>query len=130
MATPAYPNSSGPNLNLNLENVGGAIESWVRRLATKTVHTAQDRQQAARVSVGTPGRGAGGIGDLIEMTDEFEIGGADDEEEEERGRSGSNPTISVDRPNSTATSYFDGAAMRGRGTAGVSSKGGKSGKDE
>ncbi|KAF2164327.1 carbohydrate-binding module family 50 protein [Zasmidium cellare ATCC 36951] len=130
MATPAYPNSSGPNLNLNLENVGGAIESWVRRIATKSVSTPQDRYQAARVSVGTPGRGAGGIGDLIEMTDEFEIGGADDDEEEERGRSGSNPNVSADRPTSTATSYFDGAAVRGRGMPGNGAKAGKSGKSD
>lgn len=129
VATPAYPNANGPNLNLNLENVGGAIESWVRRLATKAVHTPQDRQRAARASVGTPGKGAGGVGDLIEMTDEFEIGGADDEDDEDRGRPDSNPIIPVDQPNSTATSYFDGATvMRGRGTSGVSSKAVKSGK--
>lgn len=77
----AYPNSSagsagGPS-NLNLEHMGGAIESWVRRLASKATAPAADRQKAARASVGASGKGAGGIGDLIEMTDEFEIG--DDE---------------------------------------------------
>lgn len=106
--TPAYPHSSGGSMNL--ENVGGAIESWVRRLATKTVGT--DRHQAARASVGTPGKGGGGIGDLIEMTDEFEIGG--DEDELGRGRQGSVPDI---MPGTTATSYFDGA-VRERGKSG------------
>lgn len=102
--TPAYPHSSGGSMNL--ENVGGAIESWVRRLATKSVST--DRHQAARASVGTPGRGAGGIGDLIEMTDEFEIGG-DEEEELGRGRQSS-------VPGTTATSYLDGGVReRGKG---------------
>ncbi|EME43894.1 hypothetical protein DOTSEDRAFT_171801 [Dothistroma septosporum NZE10] len=110
-ATPAYPN--GPRLNLNLENVGGAIESWVRRLATKPMHTPSDRRQAARASVGTPGKGAGGIGDLIEMTDEFEIGSDDDDGH--RGREGSLAQVSTA---STATSYFDGASARGRGKSG------------
>jgi hypothetical protein len=104
--TPAYPHSSSGG-SMNLENVGGAIESWVRRLATKTVST--DRQQAARASVGTPGRGAGGIGDLIEMTDEFEIGG-DEDDELGRGRQGS-------VPGTTATSYLDGS-VRERGKSG------------
>lgn len=70
------PNFGKP---LNLENVGGQIESWMRRMATKATQST-DRQHAARASVGAPGRGAGGIGDLIEMTDEFEIG--DDEQDE------------------------------------------------
>jgi len=75
------------NMNVNLENVGGAIEGWMRRVAAKAKDAMDpaERRTAARASVGTPGRGARGIGDLIEMTDEFEIG--DDEVEEgERGR--------------------------------------------
>lgn len=108
--TPAYPHSSGGSMNL--ENVGGAIESWVRRLATKGVST--DRQHAARASVGTPGKGAGGIGDLIEMTDEFEIGG-DEDDELRRGRQGSAPNVGIQ--GTTATSYFDGA-IRERGKSG------------
>ncbi|KAF7198429.1 hypothetical protein HII31_00168 [Pseudocercospora fuligena] len=119
--TPAYPHGNGGGMNL--ENVGGAIESWVRRLATKAAHTPTGRVTAARASVGTPGRGAGGIGDLIEMTDEFEIG--NDEEEEERGRQGSGQAASELRPGTTATSYFDGAIARSR-----SAKAGKSWKDD
>lgn len=47
-----------------IENVGGAIEGWVRKLATKA---------AARVQSPAPG-GRSGIGDLIELTDAFEPG--------------------------------------------------------
>lgn len=116
--TPAFPHSSGGNVNL--ENLGGAIESWVRRLATRSVHTPQDSQQAARVSVGTPSKGAGGVGDLIEMTDEFEIGIDEEDELEDRGR----PLPSAG-PSSTATSYFDGGVARGRGSNGAKGKSGK-----
>jgi LysM repeat protein len=88
-ATPNY----APNLNagMGIEGVGGAIEHWMRRVATKAKDATQptDRSaRAARASVGAPGRGAGGVGDLIEMTDEFEIGG-DEDGEDERGRQGS-----------------------------------------
>ncbi len=50
-----------------LENVGGAIEGWVRKLASK----------AANVIEGPPVRGQTEGGDLIELSDAFEIG--DDE---------------------------------------------------
>ena len=50
-----------------LENVGGVIEGWVRKLATKA---------AARVQSPGP-RGTPAVGDLIELTDSFEIGGGD-----------------------------------------------------
>ncbi|CZT19600.1 uncharacterized protein RCC_05451 [Ramularia collo-cygni] len=108
--TPAYPHSSSGS-SMNLENVGGAIESWVRRLATKTA-SSTDRQHVARASVGTPGKGAGGIGDLIEMTDEFEIGG-DDDDELGRGRQGSIPDGGM--YGTSGTSYSDGGAVRERG---------------
>lgn len=48
-----------------IENVGGAIEGWVRKLATKA---------AARVQSPAP-RERAAIGDLIELTDSVEIGG-------------------------------------------------------
>lgn len=50
-----------------IENVGGAIEGWVRKLATKAV---------GRVQSPAPG-GRSGIGDLIELTDAFELGDDD-----------------------------------------------------
>ena len=115
-ATPAFPHSQGPNLNFNLEALGGAFENWARRMASKAAVTPQARREPARASVGTPGKGVGGIGDLIEMTDEFEIGG-DEEDEEDRGRQSSNSKVAVAPPSSSATSYFEGAKMRGRGAS-------------
>lgn len=47
-----------------VENVGGAIEGWVRKLASKAV---------ARVQSPGPG-GRSGIGDLIELVDSAEVG--------------------------------------------------------
>jgi len=130
--TPTGSGATTPNLgkNLNLENVGGAIESWMRRMATKANDTMKptDRQSAARASVGAPGKGAGGIGDLIEMTDEFEIGGDDEDEESDRGRRGSDVRVAPSSSAATNTSYFDGALReRGTGNRGAS-KVGKSGK--
>ncbi|KAK5119637.1 hypothetical protein LTR85_007466 [Meristemomyces frigidus] len=123
--TPMTSGATTPNLgkNLNLENVGGAIEGWMRRMATnaKSAMEPAERARAARASVGTPGRGAGGVGDLIEMTDEFEIG--DDEEDDDDGRGRKGSVVHVG-PSRTATGYFDGANVaRER-----SSKGGKSRK--
>lgn len=109
--TPAYPHGGGGGSGgLHFQDIGGSIESWVRRLATKSTSTPGGRSLAARVSVGTPGKGAGGIGDLIEMTDEFEIGG-DDHEEDSRGRQGS--VEHEQRHGTSATSYFDSAAGGG-----------------
>ncbi|EMC93223.1 carbohydrate-binding module family 50 protein [Baudoinia panamericana UAMH 10762] len=121
--TPAGSGSVTPNhsRNLNLENVGGAIESWMRRVATQAKGAVQstDRQRAARTSVGAPGRGAGGIGDLIEMTDEFEIG-LDYEGEDEPGRGRQASIVPIETTTRPAISYFDGAVARER-----SKKGGK-----
>ncbi|KAK5111689.1 hypothetical protein LTR62_004795 [Meristemomyces frigidus] len=125
--TPLASGASTPggrlSSNLKLENMGGAIESWMRKTAGQVQNAMQqpERQKAARASVGAPGRGAGGIGDLIEMTDEFEIGDDfDDYEEEGRGRQGS--AIYLGQNESTGASYFDGVGARER------SGGGKSGK--
>lgn len=107
------------NMNVNLENVGGAIEGWMRRVAAKAKDAMDpaERRTAARASVGTPGRGVGGIGDLIEMTDEFEIG--DDEAEEgERGRQGSQDVLGSNAASSTsfaAAGAGGGSRQRSRG---------------
>lgn len=55
-----------------LENVGGAIEGWVRKLATKAV---------ARGQSPAPGGNRSGIRDLIELTDSFELGESRDKDE-------------------------------------------------
>lgn len=129
-STPAYPhNVRNGKGAMKLENVGGAIESWVRRFTAKTQTPLADSQQAARVSVGTSSKGAGGIGDLIEMTDEFEIGADDDDpEEDQRGRAGSTSLGLLSQPTThgnvvTSGHYSDtravlraGSAGRGKGT--------------
>ncbi|KAK0308923.1 hypothetical protein LTR91_009405 [Friedmanniomyces endolithicus] len=132
--TPVASGTTSPNLmatNVNLENVGGAIETWMRRMATQAKGAMQnpDRQKAARASVGTPGKGAGGIGDLIEMTDEFEIGDDDDvnesHDDEEHGRGRRESVLHVGtEPTSSAVSYYEDTGIRER------SKGGKKGKDD
>ncbi|KAI9720242.1 MAG: hypothetical protein M1812_003060 [Candelaria pacifica] len=50
-----------------LENVGGAIEGWMRKLANK----------AATIVEGPPAKGSIEGGDLIELSDAFEIGDDD-----------------------------------------------------
>ncbi|KAF2217698.1 carbohydrate-binding module family 50 protein [Cercospora zeae-maydis SCOH1-5] len=123
-ATPAYPHGGGSSGGLHLQDIGGSIESWVRKLAAKSTLTPGSRQHPVRVSVGTPGKGAGGVGDLIEMTDEFEIGG---DEEEERGRQGSAEQATAGcKPGTTATSYFDGAGVGGMSRERRVGKSGKS----
>jgi len=89
--TPGSYSHALNNGNINIENVGGAIESWMRRVASKAKDAMEpvDRTKMGRASVGAPSKGVQGIGDLIEMTDEFEIGGDEDDDEGERGRQGS-----------------------------------------
>lgn len=114
-ATPVASGAATPGragVNRNLENVGGTIEAWVRRVASKAKDAMEpaERQRAARASVGTPGRGAGGIGELIEMTDEFEIGSDEDQDDHVRGRQGSLGIAGA--TSTTATSYFPDVGQR------------------
>ena len=68
-------NSTSSHGNGGIENVGGAIESWMRKLATKA---------ATSVQPPTPG-GRSGVGDLIELSeDAFETGNNDHAEDEDR----------------------------------------------
>ncbi|KAF2235596.1 carbohydrate-binding module family 50 protein [Viridothelium virens] len=80
---------------LNLEAVGGKIEGWMRKMATRTAAAWEAGQGgSARTHGAVGGTGAGGLvapgfggagTDLIEMNDAFEIGGgSDDEEQRER----------------------------------------------
>lgn len=114
--TPIASGAATPNFapNLNLENVGGAIENWMRRVATKAKDATQPsgRTLAARASVGTPGRGAGGVGDLIEMTDEFEIGG-DEEDTTERGRQGSGMYLGTNTRAGSSSGWSGNAVASG-----------------
>lgn len=63
-----------------IEHVGGAIEGWVRKFANKA---------AARVQSPAP-KDRSGIGDLIELTDSFEL--EEDADESSRGRDGERPS--------------------------------------
>ncbi|KKY21844.1 putative carbohydrate-binding module family 50 protein [Diplodia seriata] len=90
----------GSSSGFDLAQVGGAIEGWMRKVATqastlvppaqltpsKTGVTTADRQRAAGAGLGAAGM-SGDINDLIELTDAFEVG-EDDKEETNRGRSG------------------------------------------
>ena len=67
-----------------IDNVGGAIEGWVRKFATKA---------AARVQSPAPG-GRSGIGDLIELTDAFE----QEDDADEGGGAGNREHLSVKPP--------------------------------
>lgn len=125
------PGTQTPN-GLGLENVGGAIENWARKIAikAKTALDAPELQKpAARTSVGLPGPGGNGIGDLIEMADQFEIGGdQDDYEEEERGRQTSVDKQANGRGLSHSVSYAKDNVLRARG--GTSAGAGKRNKDD
>lgn len=120
---------------LGLDNVGGAIESWARKMASKArvALDAPDQKTAARASVGVPGRGADGLGDLIEMADQFEIGDHEDyeEEEEERGRQGS-ATMHINGRGMTNSASFGQQqdTLRERGRSGTSAGAGKRNKDD
>lgn len=102
---------------INLENVGGAIETWMRKVATKasSVLDPADRREPARISAGQSGRGAGSVGDLIEMADSFDIGDQDDDEsdeERERGRLGE-PGVSLAVGTSSSQSRGPGGGGEG-----------------
>lgn len=70
-STSSHGNGNG------IENIGGAVEGWVRKLATKAAKTVQPPN---------PG-GKSGIGDLIELSeDAFEVGNNDDEDDDDGRR--------------------------------------------
>lgn len=122
--TPTTSGAQTPSAGVNFENLGAAVEGWVKKMASKGKEALQqperERIHAARASVGMPGRGAGGIGDLIEMADAFEIGG-DEEEEEEASRGRHAPENG--RPIGSGSSYGrDALKTRGRSGHGDSGK--------
>ena len=151
---PSHQGGSAAGSGLGLENFGGAIEGWVRKWTKGMMSpgeyaafVAQQKQkqrgQAAkaagqkarvvgpRTSVGAPGAGVGGVGDLIEMTDEFELGTDTEEEEEGRGRGGGAGFLGQESAGGSGSgaSFFGGAGgVKGR-TVGASVKG-KSGKGD
>ncbi|KAF2152084.1 carbohydrate-binding module family 50 protein [Myriangium duriaei CBS 260.36] len=93
-----YPHGTGSGLltptgqGLNLENVGAAVEGWIKKIATKAqkgLDGGHDVRNSSRTRAPGGIGGPSGIGDLIEMADNFEIGSDDDtlRDDAERGRS-------------------------------------------
>lgn len=132
------------NGNINIENVGGAIESWMRRVASKAKDALEpaERANVGRASVGAPHKGVRGVGDLIEMTDEFEIGADEDFEDDGEGERGRRGSVVDSRlvgsagngGSSSSSSYFNsgasnamatGAGKRERSKVDYIAKGGK-----
>ncbi|MCJ1227446.1 hypothetical protein MMC12_004101 [Toensbergia leucococca] len=72
--------SSTSTSSTGIENMGGAIEGWVRKFATRAAATLQSNDSRDR----------SGIGDLIELSDAFELGGdqRNDEEGSSRAQTG------------------------------------------
>lgn len=80
-------NSSSSHGNGNgIENVGGAIEGWMRKLATKAANSVQPPTL----------RGKSGEGDLIELSeDAFDVGDDDHAEDEDK-----RTTVTIDNASS------------------------------
>lgn len=107
-------------IDFNLENVGGAIEVWVRKMAAKASKALNEQtasQQAKTSPIPGLGTDSTGISDLIELQDDpFEIG--DDEREEHRGRAATAaPQYTLDVPQGMR------ARDRRQGSRGKSGKG-------
>jgi len=127
--TPLASGAQTPS-NINLEQMGASVETWIRKMATKaqSAMEAAERRDPARSSVGVSGTGRGGIGDLIEMADSFSIGD-DDDEEEGRGRKASIVEPSIGPSTHSGASYGHDR-LRGRGISGTSAASAKRAKDD
>lgn len=104
---------------LDFENVGHAVEGWVRKLASRasTMLSEPSSSSAAGRGSAVPVIGVvgGDLGDLIELRgDAFEIG--DDDEESERGRQGTNAAFALPGTRQYGTGRLDaGLSVRERG---------------
>lgn len=123
----ASASSSSPSGNgMDIQEMSGAVERWVRKTAKRTANAlGTANANAGSKGAGVRGMGAGsGITDLIELTDAFEIG--DGELEEHR-------SIEIGRgPNGSSSNATGGSALggiRGRKLAGDEA-GSKSGKGD
>ncbi|KAF2805561.1 uncharacterized protein BDZ99DRAFT_466529 [Mytilinidion resinicola] len=116
---------------IDLENVGGAIESWMRKMAkgASTMLEPSTKNGAGRGSaVPVIGVVGGDMGDLIELRDDaFDVGGGGDDDEDELGR-GRRTTDSLSAPSGSGL-YGSGRADlgaavrdRGRGRSGGTKK--------
>ncbi|KAI7020468.1 hypothetical protein KC355_g2714, partial [Hortaea werneckii] len=148
------PTVGGRSQPMNLENVGGAIEGWMRNVAfnakmvmegsssvEKQLQQGRKKSTSARGPTGGVGVAARrdrgrGVEDLIEMTDEFEIGGDEEDEDDEahgpsRGRKGSVIHVGPSTAPSSSTGFYENpGTTRERSSRGVGGKGAKSWKDD
>ncbi|KAJ5890814.1 uncharacterized protein N7473_007042 [Penicillium subrubescens] len=98
------------NASNGLENIGGAVEGWLRKVATRTKAGISELQQGSPNQQATSrGRGLWGIGDLIELDDTSEgrrspsvLGGPS--RREARGTSSTSSSFRVAGPTASATS--------------------------
>jgi hypothetical protein len=123
--------SSGGGTGLDFQEVGGAIERWVRKTAKRaaTALETSNTAAAAKGNAGVQAMGAGsGVGDLIELTDAFEIG--DDEIEREAGILDVSTGLSGTSSAKIGGSDFDGVRGRKPSREPTGGGGGKSGKGD
>lgn len=97
-----YPHGTGSGFltptgqGLNLEHMGAAVEGWIKKMAIKAqkgLDVGGDGTSSSGPGVKGPIGGPTGIGDLIEMADNFDISSDDDHmhDETERGRRNQTP---------------------------------------
>jgi LysM repeat protein len=102
LALTAGAPGAGSGGGFDLENMGGAIESWVRKMATKASKALNDPSSSQNSRMPPiPGLGAegGNITDLIELQDDpFEIGDGEERDRERDGATVSQVLESTARP--------------------------------
>jgi hypothetical protein len=116
--------AGGGGSGIDLQDVGGAIEGWMRKMAKRatTAIEANAATAAAKGNAGVQGMGmGGGAGDLIELVDAFEIGDG------EEARLADDSVLVADRTD-TGTSGRSSGDIRGRRRVRGSSS--KSDKDD
>jgi LysM repeat protein len=110
--------------SINIENVGAAVEGWMRKMAAKASTAIPPPQDRGVANKGGPS----GIGDLIEMAESFEIGEDEEDEEQQRGRQGSENN---GRPGmSSSASFAYASTLKDRARSGTSAGAGKRQKDD
>jgi len=71
---------------MDLQDIGGAVESWMRKMASKASKALDSGSNAAAHGKGNEGMKAmgvgSGVGDLIELVDAFEVGDGEDEQDD------------------------------------------------
>lgn len=117
--------SSSPSGNgMDIQEMSGAVERWVRKTAKRTANAlGTANATAGSTGAGVRGMGAGsGITDLIELTDAFEIGDGNDEEPRDI-QIGCGPNGSSS--NTTGGSALEGIRGRKLAREDTGAKGGK-----